>query len=132
MSEWKFDWKRFQKHNKYTDEEMETFMNDPVRAKAAPMLFSPAILKKNMIIEVVESHGCSAGQGLNREINWFSERWVFLTLRSQVPGALRQWVSLAALRTSFRIAMQLAWTLTIQSGNIFPAWTVVRSMDGAR
>ncbi|HQM44084.1 MAG TPA: hypothetical protein PLB69_04675, partial [Smithellaceae bacterium] len=61
MSEWKFDWKRFQKHNKYTDEEMKTFMNDPVRAKAAPMLFSPAILKKNLIIEVVESHGCSAG-----------------------------------------------------------------------
>lgn len=61
MGEWKFDWKRFQKHNKYTDEEMEIFMNDPRRAKAAPILFSPAILKKNLIIEVVKSHGCSAG-----------------------------------------------------------------------
>ncbi len=61
MAEWKFDWKRFQKHNNYTDEEMKTFMNDPRRAKAAPIIFSPAILKKKLTVEVVKSHGCSAG-----------------------------------------------------------------------
>ena len=61
MNGWKFDWKRFQKHNKYTDEELKTFMADPRRAKAAPIIFSPVIAKKNMIIEVVKAHGCTAG-----------------------------------------------------------------------
>jgi len=61
MAEWKFDWEKFQKHNKYTDEELETFKSDPRRANAAPLIFSPAIAKKRMVIEVVKSHGCTAG-----------------------------------------------------------------------
>ena len=61
MNEWKFDWKKFQKHNQYTDEELENFKADPRRANAAPIIFSPDIAKKTMIIEVVESHGCTAG-----------------------------------------------------------------------
>ena len=61
MAEREMNWKGFQKHLRYTDEELETFKQDPKRAAAAQVLFSPAILKKDLIIEVVESHGCSCG-----------------------------------------------------------------------
>jgi uncharacterized repeat protein (TIGR04076 family) len=56
-----FDWEKFQKHNGYTDEEIKIFRADPRRANAAPKLFSREIAKKCLIIEVVESHGCTAG-----------------------------------------------------------------------
>ena len=60
MSNKGFDWKKFQKHNKYSDDEMENFKADPRRANAAPKLFSRDILNKCLIIEVIESHGCTA------------------------------------------------------------------------
>lgn len=56
-----FDWKKFQRHNKYTDEEMKNFKADPRRATAAPKIFSREIARKYLIIEVVSSHGCTAG-----------------------------------------------------------------------
>ena len=55
-----FDWQKFQKHNKYTDEELEIFKADPRRANAAPRLFSREVAGKYLVIEVVESHGCTA------------------------------------------------------------------------
>ncbi len=61
MAEKEFDWKKFQEHNKYTDEEMEIFKADPRRAKAAPKIFSKEIGKKTLVFEVVESHGCTVG-----------------------------------------------------------------------
>ena len=59
MSDKEFNWKAFQKHLKYTDEELEVFKADPKRSAAAKRLFDPAIMKKDLIVEVVESHGCS-------------------------------------------------------------------------
>ena len=61
MSEKPFNWKAFQKHLGYTDEELETFKADPKRVKAAAKLFNPAIMKKDLVVEILESHGCSAG-----------------------------------------------------------------------
>jgi len=61
MADKDFDWKKFQKHNKYTDGELEVFRADPRRANAAPKLFSREVAKKYLVIEVVESHGCTAG-----------------------------------------------------------------------
>ncbi len=61
MGEKGFDWEKFQKHNKYTDEELEIFKADPRRANAAPKIFSREIAKKCLIIEVVSSHGCTVG-----------------------------------------------------------------------
>ena len=56
-----FDWKAYQKFLRWTDEELEIFKADPRRAAAAKKLFGPEIMKKDLIIEVVESHGCSTG-----------------------------------------------------------------------
>ena len=61
MSEKGFNWKGFQKHLGYTDEELEVFKADPKRVAAAKKLFTPEILQKDLIVEVVESHGCSTG-----------------------------------------------------------------------
>lgn len=56
-----FNWVRFQKHYKYTDQELEKFKADPRKKKAAMKIFSREIAKKCLVIEVVSSHGCSAG-----------------------------------------------------------------------
>jgi uncharacterized repeat protein (TIGR04076 family) len=56
-----FDWERFQKHNRYSDEELAVLKADPHRANAIPKLFSREIAKKYFVIEVVSSHGCTAG-----------------------------------------------------------------------
>lgn len=61
MSEKGINWQAFQKHLGYSDEELAAFKASPKRAAAAEKMFSPAILKKDLIIEVVESHGCTAG-----------------------------------------------------------------------
>ena len=51
-------WKIMQTHLGYTDEEMKTFREDPrnedVLSKA------PSLMKKTMVLEVVESHGCNS------------------------------------------------------------------------
>lgn len=61
MSDKEFDWEKFQKHNRYTDEELEIFKADPRRANAVTKLFSREIAKKYLVIEVVSSHGCIVG-----------------------------------------------------------------------
>ena len=61
MGEKEFNWDRFQKHNRYTDEELEFIKSDPKRAEATKKLFSREIAKKSFVVEVVESHGCTAG-----------------------------------------------------------------------
>lgn len=51
-------WKVMQKHLGYTDEEMRLFKDNPrnedVLSKA------PALMKKTIVLEVVESHGCNS------------------------------------------------------------------------
>ena len=59
MAEKGFNWGAFQKHLHYTDEELEEFKKDPKRVEAAKKLFTRDVMKKDLIIEVVESHGCS-------------------------------------------------------------------------
>lgn len=56
-----FDWKAFQKHRGYTDEEMEALKKDPKKMKHAQLLCSPELQNKWLIVEVVESHGCEVG-----------------------------------------------------------------------
>lgn len=61
MEENTFDWKRYQKHANYTDEELEMIKSDPRKANATMKLFSREIAKKSFVVEVVSSHGCTAG-----------------------------------------------------------------------
>jgi uncharacterized repeat protein (TIGR04076 family) len=56
-----FNWKEFQKHNRYSDEELIRFQADPRKVRSAKRLFSREISKYDLIVEVVESHGCTAG-----------------------------------------------------------------------
>jgi uncharacterized repeat protein (TIGR04076 family) len=53
-----FDWKAFQKHTGMTDKELEEYKNHPNRAKWLPILCSPQIQNKTLILEVVESSTC--------------------------------------------------------------------------
>ena len=52
-------WKRFQEHMGYTDDELEMFKSDPMRLKMVTE--TPEFVKKRIIAEVIESHGCHAG-----------------------------------------------------------------------
>jgi uncharacterized repeat protein (TIGR04076 family) len=61
MDNKEFNWSRFQKHLKYSDEEMDKFKNDLKKNGAAQRLFSSEAAKMDLIVEVVESHGCTAG-----------------------------------------------------------------------
>ena len=45
-------------HFEYTDEEMQIWLENPRNQEA--ILKAPALLQKTIIIEVVESHGCSS------------------------------------------------------------------------
>lgn len=51
-------WKLTQKRLGYSDEEMETFQQDPRNADVLSK--GLAVTKKNIILEVVESHGCNS------------------------------------------------------------------------
>jgi uncharacterized repeat protein (TIGR04076 family) len=51
-------WRRFQKHMGYTDEEMKTFRSDAEKVKTVTQ--TPEFVKRRIIAEVVESHGCHA------------------------------------------------------------------------
>lgn len=61
MEKKEFDWNRLQKHLKYSEEELRRFKEDPKKFRAAQRLFSPEAAKMDLIVEVVEAHGCSAG-----------------------------------------------------------------------
>jgi hypothetical protein len=54
-----FNWTAFQKTLGYTDEELTIFKADPRRYNSAQRLFTREIADYNLIIEVVESKGCS-------------------------------------------------------------------------
>jgi hypothetical protein len=54
-----FNWAAFQKTLGYTDEELEIFRADPRRSNSARRLFSKEILDYDLVVEVVESRGCS-------------------------------------------------------------------------
>ena len=47
-------------HLGYTDEEMEVWLENPRNHEA--VLKVPSLLQKTIVIEVVESHGCSSLQ----------------------------------------------------------------------
>ncbi len=51
-------WSFFQEHLGYTDEEMKLFKEDPKNETILSK--APALMNKTIIIEVVESHGCSS------------------------------------------------------------------------
>lgn len=61
MGETEFNWGKYQRHMRYTDEELNNFKSDARRADSTIKLFSREIAKKCLIIEVVESHGCTVG-----------------------------------------------------------------------
>jgi len=56
-----FDWKAFQKHMQFTDEELEAFMSHPKKAKSVEYLFNPKFRNKFLVVEVVESKACGNG-----------------------------------------------------------------------
>jgi len=56
-----FDWKGFQKHMGYSDEELKALKNDPKKSEYVQKICSPEMQDKYLIAEVVESHGCVMG-----------------------------------------------------------------------
>lgn len=52
-------WKNFQEDLGYTDEELEVFRSNPNHVKA--MEQAPAFATHNIIIDILESHNCTAG-----------------------------------------------------------------------
>jgi uncharacterized repeat protein (TIGR04076 family) len=52
-------WQAMQLHLGYSDEELETFKNDPRNQKI--MARVPDLMSKTVIFEVVQSHGCNVG-----------------------------------------------------------------------
>ncbi|MEW6264086.1 MAG: hypothetical protein AB1641_13510 [Thermodesulfobacteriota bacterium] len=95
MNDREYNWKALQKHLGYSDQEMETFKSDPKRNAAARKLFHPDILKKDLVVEVVEAHGCGAGlkpgdklvfHGLALlDMGQSSQKWCAHAL-GQIPG----------------------------------------------
>ena len=53
-------WKITQKRLGYTDDELETFKKDPRNEDI--LTRGPELMRKNIILEVVESHGCNSRQ----------------------------------------------------------------------
>ena len=51
-------WDFFQKHIGYSDEEMETFRENPRNVDIISK--APDLMNKSIVIEVVESHGCNS------------------------------------------------------------------------
>ena len=51
-------WKFYQKHLGYTDDEMKTFRQNPRNEDVISK--APALMKKTIVIEVVDSHGCNS------------------------------------------------------------------------
>lgn len=58
-------WTRFQQHMGYTDEEMGIFKSDPVKIRMVTE--TPEFVKKRIVAEVVESHGCHAGHTVGQK-----------------------------------------------------------------
>lgn len=56
-----FDWKGFQEHMQYSDEELQALMRDPKKVEHVKVICSPAVQDLYLVAEVVESHGCTAG-----------------------------------------------------------------------
>jgi len=56
-----FDWKGFQEHMGYSDDELKALQNDPVKSEYVQKICDPDMQDKYMVAEVVESHGCIAG-----------------------------------------------------------------------
>ena len=56
-----FDWKGFQEHMGYSDEELKALQNDPKKSEHVQQICGPEMQDKYLIAEVVESHGCIAG-----------------------------------------------------------------------
>jgi len=56
-----FDWKGFQKHMNFTDEDLKAWMDDPAKFAGAKKMCSPEMQRKWLIVEVVKSHGCANG-----------------------------------------------------------------------
>jgi uncharacterized repeat protein (TIGR04076 family) len=52
-------WKNFQEHLGFTGEELEIFRSNPNHVKA--MEEAPAFATHNIIIDILESHNCTAG-----------------------------------------------------------------------
>ena len=75
MSEQKFNWKAFQKIIKCSDEELEVLKSDPKRTPAAKKLFTPEIMKKDFIIEVIDSHGYSCRLKQGNRLVFYLKPW---------------------------------------------------------
>jgi len=56
-----FDWKGFQKHMGFSDEELKAWMDDPAKNIGAQKMCDPSMQRKWLIVEVVKSHGCANG-----------------------------------------------------------------------
>lgn len=88
MGKEEFNWERFQKHNLYTDEELEIFKKDPRRSTKVKKIFSREIAKKYLVVEVVSSHGCTAGMKPG-------DRLVFRGLGVLIPEKSSPWCAQA-------------------------------------
>lgn len=53
--------KAFQEHMGYTDEQLAHVMSQPKFMKTLSIMPTPEVRNKTLVLEVVESHGCSEG-----------------------------------------------------------------------
>ena len=79
-----FDWKAFQKHMNFSDEELEAWKNNPQKAIPTEMMCSPEVQGKYLIVEVVKSHGCANGMKPG-------DRLVFKGMGNLVPERSSNW-----------------------------------------
>jgi hypothetical protein len=56
-----FDWKGFQKHMGFSDEELKAWKNNPAKNIGIQKMCSEEVQNKWMIVEVIKSHGCANG-----------------------------------------------------------------------
>ena len=56
-----FDWKAFQEHMGYSDQELADLKNNPQKSEYVQKICGSEVQDKYFVVEIVESHGCIAG-----------------------------------------------------------------------
>ncbi len=68
-------WKFYQKHLGYTDDEIKKFRQNPRNEDVISK--APTLMKKTIVVEVVDSHGCDSGHKVGDKF-YFDGRGVSL------------------------------------------------------
>lgn len=83
-----FNWEKLKKYYGYSEQELEALKADSHRGPATEKLFSPEIARKYLVIQVISSHGCTAGMRVG-------DKLVFRALGILMPEKSSPWCSQA-------------------------------------